>query len=193
MMTPKDSTGPSQATLLLVDVQEVFLGVISGSQRLLSRCRFAAQAADLLGIPVFLTEQLPEKLGGIHPDLTCSSTDFFRFPKSSFSALGSADLRTALSRSETRHLLLGGLETPICIYQTAVQALREEFEVTLLTDCIGARRTDDSTAVLNYLGRQKNCHLLPSETVFYSLLGSAAHAQFRHFTALVKKYSSPQD
>ena len=191
-MASTGSTVPSQATLLLVDVQEVFLGVIAGSQLLLKRCLFAAQASHLLDIPVLFTEQLPEKLGGIHPDLVEYTVDIHRFPKSCFSALGSAELRAVLSRSGTRHLLLGGLETPICIYQTAVQALREDFEVTLLTDCIGARRTEDAAAVLNYLGRQENCHLLPSETVFYSLLGGSDHRQFRRFTALVKKHNPMQ-
>ena len=191
-MTPTDSTVPSQATLLLVDVQKVFLRVIARSQRLLSRCIFAAEASHLLGIPVLFTEQLPEKLGGIHPDLAKYSTDVLRFPKSCFSALGSVDLCAALSKSASRHLLVDGLETPICIYQTAVQALREDFEVTLLTDCIGARRKEDAAAVLNYLGRQENCHLLPSETVFYSLLGGADHRQFRRFTTLVKKHNSMQ-
>ena len=179
----------AQAALIIIDMQEAFLRTIPGSRELLSRCCFASEAAKLMEVPVFLTEQVPDKLGSLHPELKAAASQGRVFEKSAFSALNSSALLSSLRNGQFNHLLLGGLETSICVYQTAIQALQERFEVTLLTDCIGARRANDELAVLDYLKREKRCHLLPSETIFYSLLGGADHPSFRTFTSLVKKYS----
>ncbi|MFM9092543.1 MAG: isochorismatase family protein, partial [Verrucomicrobiota bacterium] len=106
--------------------------------------------------------------------------------KDTFSALGDPAVRGALlAPGGPRHLLLAGIETPICVYQTAIDALRAELEVTVLTDCVGARRPADAAAALAALARL-GCHLLPAETVFYALAQDARHPFFRGLTALVK-------
>ena len=109
--------------------------------------------------------------------------------KQAFSALGDAEIRKALLETRAvRHLLICGIETPICVYQTAVAALADEVLVTVLSDCVGARRADDAADCLNALARH-GAHVLPSETVFYSLLRDTTHPYFRDFTRLVKSHS----
>jgi nicotinamidase-related amidase len=83
-------------------------------------------------------------------------------------------------------LLLAGIETSICIYQTALHALGADIGVTLLSDCISERRLEDRTPVLEQL-LSMDAHILPSETIFYSLLGSAEHPKFRELNDLVKE------
>src|SRR5208283_4210476 len=86
------------------------------------------------------------------------------------------------------HLLLCGIETPICVYQTAVAALRSGLAVTVLGDCVGARRETDARLCLDSLARA-GAHILPADTVFYSILGGAEHPLFRPYTELVKKHA----
>jgi len=81
-----------------------------------------------------------------------------------------------------------GVETSICIYQTAVQALSADIGVTILADCISERRAEDRQPVLQQL-LSMDAHVLPSETIFYSLLGDATHPEFRGFNQLVTRYS----
>jgi len=83
-------------------------------------------------------------------------------------------------------LLIAGIESSICVYQTAVQALGEEIGVTLLADCISERRAEDRAPVFGQL-LAMDAHVLPCETIFYSLLGSAEHPKFREFTHLLKE------
>ena len=92
-----------------------------------------------------------------------------------------------LKTGGTKHLLICGLETPICVYQTAVDALKAGYKVTLLADCLGARRAGDAATVLAQLVHA-GCQVLPAETVFYALLHEASHPYFRNYTKLVKKY-----
>lgn len=175
--------------LLLIDLQDPFLNAMTDSGAMLRRIRFALAAADCLGIAVAATEQMPEKLGPTNADLAALlPAGCPCFAKESFSALGAPGLREWIRENEIEHLLLAGIETPICVYQTAIEAMGEDLGVTLLSDCVGERRREDRDAVFAQL-RAADAHILPSETIFYSLLGGAGHPQFREFTKLVKTHS----
>jgi nicotinamidase-related amidase len=112
-----------------------------------------------------------------------------QFGKAAFSVLADNGLRDALLQQYgADHLIIIGLETPVCVYQTAIDAIRAEIPVTLLSDCLASRRGDDAAVALAALART-GANVLPSETVFYSMLGDTGHPFFRDFTKLVKKYN----
>jgi len=178
---------PAAPLLLCLDLQPVFLAAVCDSQRVHWRCSFALEAAAGLGLPVVFTEQVPAKLGHTAADLLALARQKTVLGKDTFSALGAKTIVDHLKAAGNRHLLIAGLETPICVYQTAVGALQAGYQVTLLADCIGARRKDDEAVVLSHL-RHKGCSVLPAETVFYNLLGDTKHPFFRDYTKLVKKY-----
>ena len=172
--------------LLVIDLQDAFLKAIPEQEQLLQRCRFAIEAAGLLGGKIAITEQLPQKLGPTNEQIRAALPKHTPvFSKSAFSAMEADGIARWIETSQIDHLLLIGIETSICVYQTAVQALGNGTGVTLLSDCIGERRPQDRDAVLTQL-LSMDAHVLPSETIFYSLLGSADHSKFRDFTQLVK-------
>lgn len=173
--------------LLCIDLQPAFLAAIPDSQRVHWRCSFALEAAKGLGLPVLFTEQVPVKLGGTAGDLLALADRPIVLGKDAFSALGDKTIAAHLKAGGAKHLLMCGIETPVCVYQTARDALQAGYRVTLLADCLGARRTDDAATVLTQL-RHHGCTVLPAETVFYSLLHDAKHPFFRDYTKLVKKY-----
>ncbi len=174
--------------LLIIDVQDIFLNTIDNSEQLLKRCNLALCAAEIFRIKTIITEQYPEKLGHAHPSLIKSSPSSTIVSKTSFSAISVNEVEKFLTEKKINHLLIGGLEIPICVYQTVIDAIRFDIEVTLLSDCIGGRRTDDNKTVLNFLSQKNQCNILPTETVFYSLLKNAEHQNFRDFTKLVKEF-----
>jgi nicotinamidase-related amidase len=178
-----------RALLLCMDMQPAFFNALPDGQRVLRRCQFAIEAAAGLGLRTAFTEQVPEKLGGTAPVLlSLAGGKPPVFGKSSFSAFSDDGIRDALRAMDIEHLILCGLETPICLYQTALAAMDHQLQVTLLTDCIGARRADDAATCLEALTRF-GVHTLPAETVFYSLLRDTEHGFFKGFTKLVKKYA----
>ena len=185
--TPR-ATRTADTLLLCIDLQPTFLSALPDAARVQRRCAFALEAAHGLGLPVLFTEQVPAKLGRTSPDLLGLIPKPEAMGKDSFSAFGDEHITRRLQEIGAEHLLLCGIETPICVYQSALDALRREYQVTLLTDCVGARRSEDAAAALAALAKS-GCHLLPSETVCYSLLNDARHPFFRPFTALVKKYA----
>jgi len=179
----------STGTLLLcLDLQPVFLRAVQGGDALLRRCQFAASGATGLQLPVVFTEQVPQKLGGTAPELLAVAPSARVFAKETFSALADDTLRAALTPDHgVEHLLLCGLEAPVCIYQTAIDALASGLEVTLLSDCLGARRPEDAATCIAALTRA-GVHVLPAETVFYAMLRDVKHPFFKAYTQLVKSH-----
>jgi nicotinamidase-related amidase len=187
-MSAPSADSLDRALLAVIDMQPGFMKVIPDGDAIARRCSFAIRAAMLVGIPVAFTEQVPAKLGPTDPALTALAPGAAVFAKDAFSACNDPAFAAALSKRATTHLLLAGIETPVCVFQTALGARALELQVTVLSDCVGARRADDAADVLRYLAA-KGCHILPSESVFYSVLGSAKHPRFRDYTALVKQLS----
>ena len=111
------------------------------------------------------------------------------FRKSSFSALQANGLQDYLRELNIYHLLVCGLETPVCVYQTALQAIDLDLDTTLLSDCLASRRPEDDAFILPSLTRG-GTHILPAETVFYSMLADANHPRFRAFSDLVKRHDA---
>ena len=174
--------------LLCIDLQPVFLDAIPDGRRALGRCLFAVKAATGLGLPVAFTEQVPDRLGPTDPELRAAAPGAPSWGKHAFSALGDERIRANLLQAiRVQHLLLCGIETSVCVYQTAIAALREDVAVTILSDAVAARRPDDARVCLAALA-QMGAHVLPAETVFYSLLQDARHPFFREFTRLVKTH-----
>lgn len=176
------------AVLVCVDMQPTFIRVVAEGARVQRRCEFAVAAARGLGLLVIFTEQVPGKLGPTAPELTALAPAAPVLGKSTFSALGSPAIREAITgRYQAEHLLICGIETPVCVYQTAIGAIAAGLEVTILSDAVGARRADDAQVCLAALARA-GAHILPAETVFYALLGDVAHPFFKPYTQLVKSH-----
>ncbi|AKC82677.1 hypothetical protein IMCC26134_07655 [Verrucomicrobia bacterium IMCC26134] len=173
------------AALLALDLQTSLLSGIHEPASLRARAALALTAASGLGIPVIFSEQVPAKLGPTDPRLRKLSPDAKVFAKNAFSAFADESIAAHLHDQGIEHLLLCGVETPVCIYQTALGALGFGLQVTVLSDAVGARRSSDASACLAAL-RHAGVHVLPVETVFYALLHDAAHPYFKTFTQLVK-------
>ena len=173
--------------LLVIDLQDTFLKAIPDVDTLIRRNRFALEAAKLLGCATAVTEQLPQKLGPTTRAVRDAlPKDTPVFDKAGFSAFEAEGIERWIESNQIEHLLIAGIESTICIYQTALHALGDDLGVTLLADCISERRPQDRGPVFEQLLKM-DAHILPAETIFYSLLGSAEHPQFKAFTQLVKE------
>lgn len=186
MSAPLPPSVPDDALLLCVDMQPVFLKAIAEGERVHRRCEFALAAAAGIGVPVAFTEQVPQKLGPTSPALIAQALRAPVWGKNTFSALADEAIRDEIVRQrDVQHLLLCGIETPVCVYQTAIAALADGMQVTILSDAVGCRRPDDGETCLRAL-RHQGVNVLPSESVFYALLREVGHPFFRAYTQLVK-------
>ncbi len=176
--------------LLVLDAQDSLIDGLHNKESFLQRCAFAIEAARCLRLHTLFTEQAPEKLGRTNRELFKLALNPRVFSKQTFSALAAPGLERYLREKEIYHLLVVGLEVPICLYQTALQATEEDVDITFLADAISSRRPQDEKTSLDAIIRL-GCQVLPSETVFYSLIGDAQNPYFRAFTQIVKAFGDP--
>lgn len=170
---------------MVVDVQPSFLKAIWERERVLRRTDFLLQIATLLGVPVLATEQVPERMGGTEPRLALPQP---ALAKKSFSCCGTPSFRDALEATGRKQIVLVGIETHICVSQTAADLLNQDFEVLVCPDAVSAR-----TIEMHKLGmeRMRDSRLLPihTEAVAYEWMGAADHPEFREALKLVKQFA----
>lgn len=172
--------------LVIVDMQPTFLAPIHRSAEVLRRVRFLAEAARLLDVPVLYSEQYPERMGGTDEGLA-AVIDKDAFAKKAFSCMGSEGFVSAAVGLGRRQAILCGIETHICVNQTAHHLVDDDFQVILAADAASAR-----TAEMDRIGearmRDLGCAIAHSESVLYEWMQTADHPAFKEALELVKAY-----
>lgn len=185
-MRHKNILNPGNTVLLVVDVQEAFRNPIGNFAVIASNIARAVSGFEILSLPIILTEQYPKGLGPTAEEIRFSLPDEFEaIEKMTFSAFGSADVRIRLEGSGAKQVLLCGVETHVCINQTAHDLLAAGCDVHLLTDCVGSRFDHDKLAGLEKI---KAAGVVSSsvEMALFELMGDASHEKFKEIQALIK-------
>jgi len=173
---------------LVMDLQERLIANIGGKDCLMESNVMWVKICRLLNIQTIITEQVPEKLGPTVPGLLEIGHGAPVISKNSFSAFGNPGFIEELNKSGASHLFLSGVETSICVYLTALDALQGGLKVTILNDCVAGRRVQDSTVALSQL-RTLGASVIPLETATYSFLKDAEHREFKSVSALIRERS----
>jgi len=176
------------SVVVVVDMQPTFLDGCWHSHEVLERAKFLVECANLLGVPVVATEQYPERMGGTEPSLAAliakQPTD-----KMSFSCCGTEPFNAALKALGKRQAVIVGIETHICVSQTAHHLVEQaQNEVIVCVDAVTARTEDRHRIGMERI-RALGVTPAHTESIVYEWLGSASHPQFKDALRLVKKYA----
>ncbi|MEA2118494.1 isochorismatase family protein [Halovibrio sp. HP20-50] len=134
-----------KSLLLMVDFQTGLLPVIDGGQDAVIEANWLAEMACLLGVPVWLTEQNPEKLGATQPTLLASLNDYRLWQKQYFGAMAEVQFREALNATGKKQIVLCGTEAHICVLQTGLGLLEAGYELYWLVEACASRRPQEAT------------------------------------------------
>jgi len=178
----------SRTGALLLDLQDKLITNVYNSDDLIDSNCIWLKVCNLLGISCVITEQVPHKLGQSCEPVRQLAQSFPLIAKDTFSAFGSQEFAEIVRKANISHLVISGVETAICVYLTALDALSKKIKVTVLSDCVSGRRRIDSEVALADLSRL-GVSVLPMETFVYSLLESARNDQFKAVSALIKNRS----
>jgi nicotinamidase-related amidase len=171
----------TRSTLVFIDLQSRLMPAIHQGEEVLQQCIKIAKIAKLLDIPIIGTEQSPQSLGHNVDAITqlCKTT----VAKDHFDACQDG-LVDALCKNR-EHLILAGCETHVCVMQTALELLRQNFKVSILVDAVGSRRSLDRDIALHRLG-SSGATLLTSEMLAFEWLGSASNESFKGALEIIK-------
>ena len=171
--------------VIVVDVQGKLARLMTDREALFKNLQILIQAAKLLDIPILWCQQVPEALGPTIPEIAGLLTGIEPIDKSSFSCCGQEQFVTALDSHGRGQILLCGIETHVCIYQTAADLLGRGLEVTVVADAVSSRTERNRQIALTRLAAE-GAHISSTEMALFELLRTATHRQFRQIAKLVK-------
>ncbi len=185
---PRVKFDPSQSVLVIIDVQPVLTKTIYEVDRVLSRITFLAKVAKLLGVPILATEQNPNRMGTTEARLLSLVDTPKPFSKMAFSAMGCPEFVTAVNATGRKQFIIVGLETHICVTQTAHDLIENGYEVVVCPDGVSSRSLEQHKLGME---RLRDAGVVPAhtESVAYEWLGTATHPLFKAFLAIVKEYA----
>lgn len=170
---------PSSASFLAIDLQERLLPVIANREQVVQKTGLMLKIARLFTLPIFVTEQVPEKLGSTIKEIA----DLAAVPARTKTDLSALPALSSGYLSET--WILAGIETHVCVRQTALDLLDRKFRVYVLADATGSRNENDHRLALEEF-RATGIQVVSVEALAWELIGSATHPKFREALQILK-------
>ncbi len=175
-----------KTALVVVDMQEAFRYVIPNFSEIASKITKMVRGCQMLQIPIIVTEQYPKGLGHTAEEIlsVCDETVSI-YEKTAFSSCGAKGFITKLDEIKASQILLCGIETHICVNQTAHELLERGFQVHLLADCVGSRFEENKRIGIE---KMLQSGAIPSsiEMSLFELMRDAKHSCFKQVQALIK-------
>jgi nicotinamidase-related amidase len=174
-----DNTG-----LIIIDVQGNLAEQMHDKTSLFKHTAMLINGASLLSLPIIWVEQLPEKLGGTHADIAKHLAGK-AFAKSSFSALGSAEIKQAIELADKTDWIVSGIEAHICVYQTARDLMAMNLKVHIATDAVSSRTKENKALGIDAM-QAAGAKLTGTEMALFELQQKAEGDTFKKLIKLVK-------
>ena len=173
------------ALLVVIDVQGKLARQMWKREELFRKMRALIEGCRHLDVPILCTEQVPEKLGPTVAEIQESLREVKPVPKKSFSCLGSDTFLSAMERSGRAHLILCGIETHVCVYQTAMDLLARGFRVEVVEDAVSSRSEENRAIGLRRM-ELAGAHPTSVEMLLLELQKVAEGDTFRKLIQLIK-------
>jgi len=171
---------PDQCALIVIDIQEKLLAPIFEKERLVRNSQLLIRLAGILKIPTLLSTQYSKGLGNTIPEVASLLPEARPVEKVAFSCFGSDVFCSAVKRlpGNRNTLVLCGMESHICVAQTALAALRQGYLVHVASDAVSSRTEWNWKVGLERM-RSAGAIISSTEMVVYEALGSAGTSDFK--------------
>ena len=177
---------PADVCLQVIDVQEKLMAKIDNAAGVASTVEFMIRFAKIFNIPILANTQYIKGLGPYVANLEALVAGIPRFDKVEFNALANKGTEAFLDGlpKKVTTIVLVGVETHICIYQTAMGLLGRGYKVWIVADGVSSRKLTDHQAGLSRL-QGVGASIGPAEMLIYELLGKAGTAEFKQVLPLI--------
>jgi nicotinamidase-related amidase len=168
-----------------VDVQEKLFPHISNKEELEKNLLILVKGLKLHNIPIIVNEQYKKGIGETIPSLKELTDSYPHFEKTTFSCCGNEDGLAAIKATSKKFVILAGIETHVCVLQTALDLLEEGLQPVLVTDCVNSRKEKDKEMAIM---RLVQAGVIPTtyESLLFELTVNAKNPCFKEISSLVK-------
>jgi nicotinamidase-related amidase len=178
----------AEALLVVIDVQEKLLPVIHGGEALVRNLDRLVRGFHLFDMPVVVTEQYVKGLGPSVPELRTTLTEtvgYSPIEKSTFSAYLCGEFQMALRLARRKQIVVAGIETHVCVYQTVKDLLDADYQVTIIGDAASSRSAENRDIALQRMVSD-GAKLSSTEMALFELTAKSGTDEFRAISKLVK-------
>ena len=176
---------PATTALLCCDIQDRFRPIIHNIETVISQSNFLVKTANILEIPVVVTEHYPKAFGRTIADVlnTTPPTTYPTFEKKLFSMM-TTEVQAHIDPLKIQSFVLFGLETHVCVQQTALDLISQGHNVHIIVDAVSSQSPLDRQIALNRL-QASGCFLTTAQSIVFMLMGTAEHPNFKEVSKLV--------
>lgn len=178
----------NDSCLLIIDIQTRLTSVMPEKvlERLKKNSNLLLTAAELLAIPVFVTQQYPKGLGPLEQEIVDALPEGTNhFEKTCFSSARAENFMQKLEATGRKQVIIAGIEAHICVLQTAIDLLCSGYQVFVMIDAISSRQRDNYENAIHRL-QQAGVIVCNTESVVFEWLQDARHEHFKVISELTK-------
>lgn len=172
-----------ETLFLMIDIQEKFENVVFAMDEVITNTNILNKSAEILGIPLLITEQYPKGLGS-----TCKSIyipeNTAIIEKTKFSAY-TEEVANLLKNHKKPNVVIYGVETHVCLTQTALELKAHGYKVGIVADAVSSRYVDNKLYALTRLG-DLGIQILTTEMILFELMNHSKHPKFKEISNLIK-------
>ena len=171
--------------LVVIDMQEKLMPAMHNAEKVEKQNIRLAEGMGVLGVPKIVTTQYSRGLGQTIESLTEALGECSLFDKFKFSAYKDENFRKALEDTGRKTVVLTGVESHVCVEQTAIDLMQAGYKVVLALDCVSSRAEESvkiACQTLSAAGVVISC----AESILFELLESAKAPEFKQISAIVK-------
>ncbi len=171
--------------VVVIDFQGNLAQAMDNKEDLFLNAEKIIRGAGVFGLPILVTEQIPAKLGPTIPEIALHLTGIDIIAKECFSCLDNESFAGELKRYARRQVILSGIETHICVYQTALGLLAKGHEVYVAADACSSRTSRNHEIGIERM-REEGVKITCAEMVLFELLKTAGSGCFKDIFKIVK-------
>lgn len=172
-------------TGLVIDIQEKLFPVIAEKEALLVNAKRLIEGLQILGIQTIFTQQYSKGLGNTLSEITSAINPFSFIEKNTFSCLDEPVYSSFLKSSNKSIVLICGIESHVCVLQTAIDLQENRFIPVIIEDCISSRKLSEKETALKRFDME-GIRISTVESILFELTRSAGANEFKSISKLVK-------
>ncbi len=180
----KFTLNAKDSVLFIIDIQERLAKVMKYKEQVVENTNILISASKQLGFPIIYTEQYPKGLGSTVPELSDNLKEAKKFEKIEFTAY-TDEIKSILEKIGRKKIIITGMETHICVFQTARDLIADNYEVFLVKDAVCSRTEENHQSGLDLM-ENMGAIITNTETVIFDLLKKAGTLEFKALSKLIK-------
>jgi isochorismate hydrolase len=178
-ITKRNTTG------LVIDFQERLFPVMWEKEKLLKNCQILIQGLNELGLPLIVTQQYTKGLGETVEEIKSVLPDFHFIEKREFSCCDEPSVDVKLAELQTKNVVICGIESHVCVLQTAIDLKEAGYHPVVVMDCVSSR-SPESIELAKERFRFEGIMMTSVESILFELTRSSAALEFKAISKLVK-------